>query len=237
MLYPFSLNSLHSKILSIAALILLLCFVAFEHIRLHDNPQPKHQTSVNNWHQPTQLNALYPQLISDRNWQLDFIKIESVINNLEINDKHEILINSDTADKLQLIIPLLGENPSNKEWGRLEFLIIQSLGKKNGQQFYTLVNGYFNYQKNQIAYLDEIKYAEPNDKLALLKNSASYYAKIQSQYFGKTTAQQLFDRKNKTTNYLNSRRIVSMEKGLSKTQKKEQLTRLAKNYKQSISQQ
>ena len=119
----------------------------------------------------------------------------------------------------------------------LEFLITQSLGEKNGLQLYTLVNGYFDYQQDQIAYLNKIKYAEPNEKLALLKNSASYYAKIQSQYFGKTTAQELFERKNKTTNYLNSRRIVSMEKGLSKTQKKEQLTRLAKNYKQSISQQ
>ena len=165
MLYPFSLNNVPSRILSITVLIVLLCFVASEHIRLHDNPQPKHQTSANQWHQPTELNALYPQLISDKSWPLDFIKIENVINNLEINDKHEILINSDMADKLQLITPLLGENPSNKEWARLEFLIIQSLGEKNGQQFYTLVNGSFNYQQDQIAYLNKIKYAKPNDKL------------------------------------------------------------------------
>lgn len=234
---PFSLNDLYSKLLIITALFVVLYFVASAHMRLHDTTQSKPQTSINSWHQPSQVNAIYPQLISDTNWRLNYIKIENVINNLEFDDKHEIRINSDTADKLQLIIPLLGDTPSNKEWDRLEFLIIQNLGEKNGSLLYTLVSSYFNYQQDQIAYLDKIKFAEPNEKLTLLKNSAAHYANIQSHYFGKNTAEQLFDRKNKTTNYLNSRRIVVMEKGLTQTQKKETLTRLAKSYKQSISQQ
>jgi hypothetical protein len=237
MLYPFSLKAVHIKYFNITLLSVILFFVASEHIRLRDKPSPNNQVSSDHWLQPAELDVLYPQLISDDNWELDFIKIEEVIRNLKIDFNQELLINSDNADKLQLVIAQLDMNLPIKEWARLEFLIKQSLGENIGKSFYTLVNSYYHYQQDQTSYLEKIKHANPNEKLALLKDSEIKYLKMQSHHFGSSIAKQLFERKNKTTNYLNSRRIVSMTKELSSAQKKEQLSLLSKNYKQSLIQQ
>lgn len=236
MLYKFSLTTIHSKFLSIVFLILTLIFVAQAHLDLRNIPPSNNEKDKTHWLQPVELNAQYPQLISKNNWKLEFIKIEEIIKDLQFSSNKELLINSDTAEKLQLITAQFDINLENKEWGRLEFLITQSLGNTNGKTFYKLVNSYYHYRKEEVSFLDRIKQADNNRKLTLLKESKETYLHLQTHYFGSNIASTLFSRQNKTTNYLNARNIIRLEQGLSNEQKKERLSLLSKNYKQSLMQ-
>jgi lipase chaperone LimK len=60
--------------------------------------------------------------------------------------------------------------------------------------------------------------------------------KMQLRYFSRDTAVKLFDKKNKTTHYLNSIRIISMDKTLSNIEKKARLSKISNDYKRSLSQ-
>jgi hypothetical protein len=166
----------------------------------------------------------------------EFTAIEKIINSLELNPNQEIVINSYTTEKLQLIAAQLNQQSSDIEWDRLELLIKKSLGTDNGETLYNLARPYYSYQKDKISHLNSIKNAESSEKLSLLENSSSKLSQIQSDYFGMSIATQLFQRQNTTTDYLNSRKIVQMKSGLSNTEKKEKLSLLSQNYKKSISQ-
>lgn len=223
-------------ILSITLLLLLLFFVASTHIGLRENPPSHNKKDTNHWLQPSELDKQYPQLISRNNWVLDFIKIEEIIKGLQLNSNKQILITDDMTEKLQLITAQLDHNLANKEWKRLQFLIIQSLGDNTGKTVYELVDNYYHYRKEEASFIDKIKQANNSDKLSLLKASKEKYHQLQIHYFGIETAKKLFNRQNKTTNYLNSRQIVILEKGLNHTQKKDRLLQLSNVYKQSLMQ-
>lgn len=241
-----SLKKTPSRITSIIFLVAILIFMIATHLNLHKgNAVDKNQTidkkSIDQWHQPISLNDKYPVLISKHSWQLEFTEIEKIIDSLEFDGNQTILINSYTTEKLQLInsqiiASQLTQDSSNIEWERLELLIKKSLGNDNGGLLYNLARSYYFYQKDKISHLNIINNAGSIEKLTLLKNSSSKLSKIQSDYFGTSIATKLFKRQNTTTNYLNSRKIVNMESGLSNTEKKEKLSRLSQNYKKSISQ-
>ncbi|MFT5593782.1 MAG: hypothetical protein ACI8SR_002168 [Oceanicoccus sp.] len=237
MLYLFSLKKFHIDLLSITLLLLLLFFVASTHIGLRENPPSNNKKDTDYWLQPRELDKQYPQLISRNNWALDFIKIEEIINGLQFNSNKPILITDDMTEKLQLITAQLDHALATKEWKRLQFLIIKSLGNKNGNTVYELVDNYYHYQKAEVSFIDKIKQADNSDKLRLLNASKEKYHQLQIHYFGIETAKNLFNRQNKTTNYLNSRQIVILEKGLNRIQKKDRLLQLSNAYKQSLMQQ
>jgi len=236
MQYHLSLKSTSSRITSIILLVLILIFMIATHLNLHKGDSFDKDQKVDQWHQPSNLKDKYPTLISKHNWQIEFTAIEKIINSLELNPNQEIVINSYTTEKLQLITALLNQQSSDIEWDRLELLIKKSLGTDNGKVLYNLAKPYYFYQKDKISHLNSIKNAESSEKLILLENSSSKLSQIQSDYFGMSIATQLFQRQNTTTDYLNSRKIVQMKSGLSNTEKKEKLSLLSQNYKKSISQ-
>jgi hypothetical protein len=236
MQYRLSLKRTPSRITSIILLVLILIFMIATHIELHKGDSFDKNQKVDQWHQPSNLKDKYPTLISKHNWQIEFTAIEKIINSLELNPNQEILINSYTTEKLQLITAQLNQQSSDLEWDRLELLIKKSLGTDNGKVLYNLARPYYFYQKDKISHLNSIKNAESSEKLILLENSSSKLSQIQSDYYGMSIATQLFQRQNTTTDYLNSRKIVQMKSGLSNTEKKEKLSLLSQNYKKSISQ-
>jgi hypothetical protein len=236
MRYYFSLKKTPLKIMGIIILIFILIFVKETHINLYKNDLFNKKENVDHWHQPISLNEKYPRLISKHTWKLEFTEIENIINSLEFNTNREILINAYTTEKLQLITSQLNQESSDIEWERLEFLLKKTLGNDNGHILYNLAKRYYFYQKDRMSHLNNIKNSESNEKLTLLKKSSSKFLKIQSDYFGMSVATQLFKRQNTTTDYLNSRKIVHMESGLSNSEKKEKLSLLSQNYKKSISQ-
>lgn len=236
MQYRLSLKRTSSRITSIILLVLILIFMIATHLNLHKGGSFDKDQKVDQWHQPRNLKDKYPTLISKHNWQIEFTEIENIINSLELNANQEILINSYTTEKLQLIATQLTQEPSDFEWDRLELLIKKSLGNGNGKVLYNLARPYYFYQKDKISHLNSIKNAESSEKLSLLKSSSSKLSQIQSDYFGMSVAIKLFKRQNTTTDYLNSRKIVQMKSGLSNTEKKEKLSLLSQNYKKSISQ-
>jgi hypothetical protein len=223
----------------------LLFFIVPTHIDLR-NKHPSSELAVNDvtakqqpptanhWLQPEFLNDRYPQLIGSNDWQLDFMTIEEKISKLKLNSDHSLLINGDTADILQLINIELSENIPDKQWQRLRFLLIKSLGDNAGESFYKLVNAYYSYEKAQQSQWLKIKTSSPNEKFELLKRQNINIRKIQAQYFDPEIASKLFHEKNQTTDYLNSRRIINMDKNLSSEQKKHQLSILVKIYKESL---
>lgn len=241
MKYHLSLKIAPSRITSIILLVLILIFMIATHLNLHKKDNSDKNKNIDQWHQPIGLNDKYPILISKHSWQLEFTDIDKIIDSLEFTPNQEILINSYTTEKLQLINSQLTSSKVNQEssdieWGRLELLIKKSLGNHNGQVLYNLAKPYYFYKKDRISHSNTINNAESSEKLTLLKNSSSTLLQIQSDYFGMSTATKLFKRQNTTTNYLNSRKIVHMESGLSNTDKKEKLSLLSQNYKKSISQ-
>ena len=236
MQYHLSLKRTSSRITSIILLVLILIFMIATHLNLHKGDSFDKDPKVDQWHQPSNLKIKYPTLISKHNWQIEFTAIEKIINSLELNPNQEIVINSYTTEKLQLIAAQLNQHSSDIEWDRLELLIKKSLGNDNGKVLYNLARPYYFYQKDKISHLNSIKNAESSEKLSLLENSSSKLSQIQSDYFGMSIATQLFQRQNTTTDYLNSRKIVQMKSGLSNTEKKEKLSLLSQNYKKSISQ-
>jgi hypothetical protein len=236
-----SLKRTAARITGIILLVFMLIFMTATHFNLHRDDSFDKNKNVDQWHQPIDVNKRYPTLISKHTWELEFTEIEKIINSLELNPNQEVLINSYTTEKLQLITSQLitsqlNQESENIEWDRLEFLIKKSLGNNNGEVVNNLAKSYYFYQKDRTSHLNDINNAESSKKLTLLKNSSSKLLKIQSNYFGINIAKTLFKRKNTTTNYLNLRKIVHMENGLSNTEKKEKLSLLSKNYKKSISQ-
>jgi hypothetical protein len=236
MLYHFSLQKISSRIISIILLVVILIFITSKHIDLHKDDSVDKMSIVEQWHQPITLNNTYPLPISKYTWALEFNEIEEVINRLEFDSNEEILINAYTSEKLQLVISQLNRTSKDIEWDRLEFLIKKNLDNNNGDIFYNLVRSYYFYHKDESSHLNRISNAETSEKLDLLKNSSNELLKIQSSYFGYRIAAKLFKRKNITTSYLNARKIISLENGLSRSEKKDRLLRLSKNYKKSISQ-
>jgi hypothetical protein len=236
MQYQLSLKRTYIRITSIILLALILIFMIATHLNLHKGDSFDKNKNIDQWHQPSNLNVKYPTLISKHNWQIEFTEIEKIINGLELNPNQEILINSYTTEKLQLIVSQLNQESSDIEWDRLELLIKKSLGNHNGEMLYNLARPYYFYQKDRTSHLNSIKNAESSEKLTLLENSSNKLFQIQSDYFGMSVATKLFKRQNTTTDYLNSRKIVQMKSGLSNTEKKEKLSLLSQNYKKSISQ-
>jgi hypothetical protein len=233
------------KNIKIIVLLALLFFIVITHIGLR-NSHPsntaisniattnKQPLSSSHWLQPAYLNDRYPQLIGSNDWQLDFIIIEEKISNLKLNNDHDLLIDADTVDILKSINLELPKNMQHKEWQRLQFLFIKSLGDNIGKSFYKLINAYYLYEKEEQSQAVKIKNLDFNEKLKFIKSQGINNKKTQARYFGSETAIKLFGKKNKITDYLNSRRIINMDKGLSKNQKREQLSILAENYKISL---
>lgn len=221
------------KIFSLSVLILLIIFVVSKHLDLHRPPTANNPLS-HQWLQPTELNAQYPQLISERHWALDFTQIEHIINNLESDSNHRLLINSDLNDKLPQILLALDDTPSQTQWQRLHFLINKSLGDNMGNELYTLLTKYYLYQQQVTQYAHQIQQSNAQQKRVLLSNHHQLHINLQSHYFGADTASKLFNKKNKVAHYLNSIRIINMDDSLTNQQKKEQLALLSKHYKQSL---
>jgi hypothetical protein len=243
--FEFSLNTPYVINLKIIVLLALLFFIVMAHIGLR-NSHPSN-TAISNsattnkqlpsssyWLQPAYLNDLYPQLIGSNDWQLDFMIIEEKISNLKLNNDKNLLINADMVDILQIINLELPKNISHKEWQRIQFLLVKGIGNNIGESFYKLINAYYLYDQEKKLQTVKIKNIELNEKIDFIKSQNVNNRKTQAHYFGSETAVKLFSKKNQITEYLNSRRIINMNKSLSKNQKKEQLSILAENYKMSF---
>jgi hypothetical protein len=216
-------------------LSVFLFLALWAHSSLHERSNFYNKSSLTSqWLQPAYMNEQFPQLIGPNYWQLDFLNIEKIIKNVKTQADGRLLIDHDTAELLQLVNLQLTKHMPDKEWQRLNFLLEQSLGSRVGENFSELVNAYYFYRKKQIISLNEINLATQDEKITLLKTTAHRAYLSQKQYFGAEAAKKLFKMKNNTTNYLNARRIVNMENGLSKEQKKEQLAILARIYKDSL---
>ena len=236
MLNIFSLIKTQSKILSITLLFCVCLFLVLKHINLHMDDSFGALSTADQWQQPSILNEQYPQLISKHTWVIEFNEIEKIIKRLEIDSNHDLVINFDTTDILKRVIFELQAELTGEQWQRVEFLMQKSLGGRNGKVFYGLVNAYYLYQKEYLAYLKAVNHSTAIEKLALLKSGEVKQLNMQSKYFGTDAAIKLFSRGNATTNYLNARRIVNMENGLSNTEKKNILLLLSDNYKKTVSQ-
>ena len=236
MLHKFSLIKTQSKIISITLLFVVCILLVLKHFSLHKNDNFGAVSTAEQWQQPSILNEQYPQLISKHTWNFEFNEIEKILKRLELDSNHDLVINFDTTDQLKLVIFELKAELTDEQWQRVDFLMQKSLGGRNGKVFYGLVNAYYFYQKEYLSYLKAVNHSTAIEKLALLKSGEVKQFNMQSKYFGIDAAIKLFSRDNTTTNYLNSRRIVNMERGLSNTEKKKILLQLSDNYKKTVSQ-
>ena len=234
--YVLNMAITTKKLLTIFVLFFWVALLVLKHINLHDQPITHKNTKPQHWLQPISLNDQYPQLIGNENWSLEFSNIERIINRLELDAKNNLVINSGLNEKLLSILSNLDESLSDKQWQRLQFLLIKSLGQSTAEELYTLINSYHHYQQQAHKYAHTVQKANKTEKLALLKNSHNMYIHLQNQYFGPDIAEALFDKKNKVTRYLNSIRIINMDDSLTPSQKKEQLALLSSHYKQSLTQ-
>jgi lipase chaperone LimK len=220
---------------NIIVIFVLLFFVTKAHLSLHQSSYSNKQSfKSSHWLQPTYLNEQYPKLIAQDSWRVDFLSIEKMVKNIDLDTKGRLLINSDTTELLQLVNFQLNENMSSEEWQRINFLFEKSLGDNVGDVFSKLVNRYYYYKQEQQSALTEINQALQDEKLLILKAYAHKNQINQTRYFGVDIANKLFNMKNKTTNYLNARRVVNLEEDLSPAQKKDRLVILSEIYRDSL---
>ena len=224
------------KILSIIFLILLLGFISSKHLNLHSKTLSLGGSESQAWSQPNNISQQYPTLISRDNWSLSFTQIEGIIKSIKSDSNRNLIINADLTEKLPQVLFYLNNDPESMQWQRLEFLLSKSLGHKVGTTFYGLVHHYYYYKKEAIEYSNKIKLAQYANKKALLEDHVSVLERLQARHFTKQIAVKLFNKKNKTTHYLNSIRIINMDKTLNNNEKKERLSILSKDYKHSLSQ-
>lgn len=222
--------------INIPVLILLLGIVASKHLSLHTNTLTLGESDPQTWIQPEYLNAQYPTLISKNTWSLSFTQIESIIQTIPLDSNQKVIITSDLTEKLSQILFQLGSKPESTQWQRLEFLLTKQFGENPGKELHQLIANFYYYQNESMAYSNKIKLANNTEKKSLLENSMNMLIKMQLRYFSRDTAVKLFDKKNKTTHYLNSIRIISMDKTLSNIDKKARLSKISNDYKRSLSQ-
>lgn len=230
------ITDIRVKCINILALTLLLGLVTSKHLDLHSNPLALEESGSQTWIQPEHLNAQYPTLISKNTWLLSFTHIESIIKTIPLDSNQKFTITSDLTEKLSQILFQLDSKPESSQWQRLEFLLTKHFGEKSGHKFHQLLTNFYYYQNESTAYSNKIKLANETEKKYLLENSMDVFIKIQLRHFSRNTAMTLFDKKNKTAHYLNSIRIINMDKTLSNTEKKERLSTISKDYKRSLSQ-
>lgn len=214
----------------------LLVFVMKEHIALHENSHVSYNaTAPIDWLQPLALDNKYPIKVSNHYWKLTATEIEKLLWQLNINEFGDLVIRDETIDVLQQMAAVLPNVMTSKEWQRLAFLIKRSAVNDSGEQVAQLLQRFYFYQQEYKAYLLVVNKAKADQKLALLKQSRAKVNTLQAKYFGVVTAEQLFYRKNLTTNYLNDRQIISLNKNLSKVQKEKYFLDLKEHYQQHLS--
>lgn len=229
-------TDLRVKYINILVLILLLGFVVLKHLELHSHTLTLEESASKTWLQPKYLNTQYPVLISNNTWSLSFTHIEAIIKTIPLDSKQKLNINSDLTEKLPQILFQLDSKPESTQWQRIKLLLTKQFGEKTGRELHQLLTNFYYYQKESMAYSNKIKLANDHEKKALLSRRMDQLNKMQIRHFSRNTAMKLFDKKNKTAHYLNSIRIINMDKTLSNTEKKERLSILSKNYKHSLSQ-
>lgn len=234
-LHLFSLTWRTLRYIGIVISSFLLLITAYIHTGLH-RPKNSGESPLPHdyWLQPANLNNQYPQLIGAENWTLDFIRIEGILRDVSTGNSGDLSINADTVNLLQRVTALLPKDMQDKEWQRLGFLIEKSLGEHTEKELTKLINAFYLYTQNKKSVLHKIKTALPDQKISLLKEFTTETRSIQVHYFGPKVAATLFDKLNKTNEYLNSRRIINMNKQLNFAQRKEKLSVLMKNYKKSL---
>jgi hypothetical protein len=219
-------------------LVTLLIYLSFTHYSLRQGNQiDDGEPSPTGWLQPALLDVSFEQLIGNDSWRLDYNIIEQILWMEKQNASGKLIIDSATADRLQQASDLLPQSMRPNEWLRLNFLMEKSLSGGAGQQFFSLLKGFYQYQQDYAASLSVIKQTINTQKLSSLRSIISDNRRRQAQYFGVEIAEQLFAKSNITTDYLTQRRIVNMDLGLTNLQKKQQLRSLEKNYKKMLNKQ
>lgn len=217
-------------------LVALLAYVAYIRFGLHKNVDLNHKThSPVQWLQPSSLDEKFPVLISNKSWSINYSNIERILWESTVSTSGRFVVNSETADLLQQVSAQLPGPLESKESQRLTFLIAQSLPDSDAKGLAHLFNRYYLYEQEYRSSLSAITQAKGQEKLSLLKASRTNNKLLQERYFGAEIAEKLFDKKNITVNYLNDRRIINMNESLTKAQKREQLSVLKKNYKNTLS--
>ncbi len=218
---PLSANQL-----SISALVLLVVTVWI----LCTQPRPSAGISGSDeWHQPEQLNLVYPVPISPQAWPFDFEPVAKLLAKLQLDASGELLVNANTADTLQQITLAMTLALNDDELQRYVFLAAQELPGKAGQQLAELLLSYYHFKRAEQA--AQLTLPNTADAAALLAKEQRI-TELKQRYLGRDTAYRLFGRRDALTLYLLARREVNENPGLTSTQRRQALKRLQAQFEQ-----
>jgi hypothetical protein len=237
----FKNNELLTRFIKYSQIIILvglLAYVISIRISLSQETEliSKSEPTVK-WVQPSVLDEKFPVLIASNRWSINYFSIETILWRSKVSSSNRILIDSDTVELLDKITAELPGFINSEDMSRLMFLIEQSLPNSNAEKLAVLVNAYYSYQKEYKSQLKLLVEAVGEVKLSRLKDFEANNKQHQVQHFGADVAEVLFEKRNITTNYLNNRTIVNMDKELTKKQKHKRLLALKEGYAKTFSHQ
>jgi len=224
-----------------AILICSLGWVLFVRVNLHHEGQ-RHNAYANyssgdlvSWRQPSTLDLLTAPVISNQNWNFDFIAIEKILWTLKTDQAGDILISSDTTETLEQACNQTPKGLNARARERLQMLSRKGLAQSSGRTAAKLYEDYCQYQQEHNLSLTLLRNASGLEKRQLLRDAEATSLERQQRYFGDSIALELFRKKNNQTNYLNRRQLVNLNDDLTAAEKKLRLSHLQENYKASLS--
>lgn len=214
---------------------LLIC-ISIVHYNVREGAQTTESLQVF-WSQPALLHEQFPRWVRPNRWQLNYAQVEIILWQSKLDAYAELVIDSQTAERLHQASNLLPFDITTKEWQRLIFLLDKSFSGGPGKQFFTLLKNYFFYQQKYNLSLSAVQHSKGNKQRELIKVTGIDNKQLQAQYFGSELAEKLFTKQNITTDYLNKRRGIKIDPSLTATQKIQQLLVLEDNFKNRLPQQ
>lgn len=226
------MNVLRNDKYIIVALLLVFGVILKVMIGFHENSHLRytHNQTIQ-WRQPTELSTDYYKPISNKAWVKEYSSVEKILWQIKRSSDGKVIINDHTLNLLSQAQSILSNGLKEKELKRLEKVLNKSFIANDGPQLGSLMYEYLKYIPKYTAKLVEINNATGVKKKKLIKEFALTTKKLQKDSFNEITPEDLFGKQNQTINYLNERRLISMDMTLSEKERKSRLEKLQQTFK------
>jgi hypothetical protein len=210
---------------------ILFTYAIFTLWSTHEQLQHYSNPTTPEWDQTLITNFVSGKPISPLTWELEYELIEEILDESKLNDKRELLIDSQLADILTRATALLPKNLGSDELERAKLLTSKILPNKAGNQLASIfINYYYLQDRSNIKISEENNSPDIDSKFSIFKKNIVR----ENYYLGVNIANRLFGKKRSITEYLYGRRDISENNQLNSEQKKQQLNIIQIKYKNKI---
>jgi len=214
-------------------LIALICCAIIVHYGLR---QGVHKHNIDPitvaWLQSDSIDQNVSALVAKK-WQFDYIEIEKILLKSKVNTPIALVINADMLELLERSYAYLSPDLESSDLQRLSLLIEKTIPNQNGKQLTHLLKQYYFYHQDYQVSLLAINQSQSEQQYQLLTAAQSDNKQRQIRYFGSQVAEKLFHKQNRTTNYLNQRRVINLDPALSDAERRQKLAELQADFKRS----